>query len=263
MEKTRRFERVYFDANTLKKGIEKFNEISKYEKKYDFQFLSIWFNDESWLHDNLEEFYSDFRKDSYLSTLKLACNKYRLEISTNKTHHVTDVTAAAPTRQEIEMILELFENSWKMFYEELTEEEIQKNKPIIFIGHGRNAQWKDLKDHLHEKHSYQVEFYEIGERAGHTIRDVLESMLVKSSFAILVMTGEDKFDEQLRARQNVIHEVGLFQGRLGFNKAIVLLEEGTEEFSNIHGINQIRYKKNSIKETFGDVLAVLKREFNN
>ena len=30
----------------------------------------------------------------------------------------------------------------------------------------------------------------------------------------------------VKARMNVIHEVGLFQGRLGFERAIVLLEEG-------------------------------------
>ena len=35
---------------------------------------------------------------------------------------------------------------------------------------------------------------------------------------------------------NVIHEVGLFQGRLGANKAIILLEDGCEEFSNIQGL---------------------------
>jgi hypothetical protein len=35
------------------------------------------------------------------------------------------------------------------------------------------------------------------------------------------------------------HEVGLFQGRLGFEKAIVLLEDGCEEFSNIKGLVQM------------------------
>ena len=76
------------------------------------------------------------------------------------------------------------------------------------------------------------------------------------------MTGEDTMEDgTVRARQNVIHETGLFQGRLGFTKAIVLKEAGTEEFSNLHGVNQIRYSKGNIKETFGDVLAVLKREF--
>jgi predicted nucleotide-binding protein len=89
-------------------------------------------------------------------------------------------------------------------------------------------------------------------------------MLEISSFAILVMTGEDQqSDGSMRARQNVIHEIGLFQGKLGFSKAIVLKEDGTEEFSNINGVHQIRYSRGNIKETFGDVLAVLRREFGD
>lgn len=135
-------------------------------------------------------------------------------------------------------------------------------KPRLFIGHGNSEQWRDLKDHLHDKHNYDVEAYEIGARAGHAIRDILEDMLSKSSFAILVMTGEDKDEKgNLRAKQNVIHELGLFQGKLGFSRVIILLEEGTEEFSNIHGIHQLRYGKLHIKETFGEILATLKREF--
>jgi predicted nucleotide-binding protein len=87
-------------------------------------------------------------------------------------------------------------------------------------------------------------------------------MLSNSSFALLVMTGEDEMsDGGLRARQNVVHEAGLFQGRLGFARAIVLLEAGAEEFSNIHGIEQIRFDKGRIKETFGDVVATIRREF--
>ena len=52
-------------------------------------------------------------------------------------------------------------------------------------------------------------------------------MLDESSFALLVLTVEDKIsDGSLQARQNVIHEAGLFQGNLGFNRAMILLEEG-------------------------------------
>jgi len=89
----------------------------------------------------------------------------------------------------------------------------------------------------------------------------LEEMLDSSSFALLVMTGEDETkDGKTLARQNVVHEAGLFQGKLGFSRAIILLEDGTEEFSNIHGLQQIRFSKGRIRESFGDVLAVLKRE---
>jgi predicted nucleotide-binding protein len=135
--------------------------------------------------------------------------------------------------------------------------------PRVFIGHGRSQQWRDLKDHLHEQHGYSVEAYEIGARAGHVIRDILEEMMKSSSIAFLVMTGDDETSEgKLRARQNVVHEIGLFQGRLGFSRAIVLLENGVEEFSNLQGIHQIRYSQGHIKETFGDVLATLRREFS-
>lgn len=135
-------------------------------------------------------------------------------------------------------------------------------KPKIFIGHGGSQQWRDLKDHLQDQHGYEIISYETGSRAGHAIRDIIVELLGKSSFAILVMTGEDDMaDGTIRARQNVIHEIGLFQGRLGFTKAIVLKEDGTEEFSNIHGVHQIRYSRGNIKETFGDVLATLNKEF--
>lgn len=85
-------------------------------------------------------------------------------------------------------------------------------------------------------------------------------MANKSTFALLVMSAEDELPTgEFRARQNVIHEIGLFQGKLGFNKAIVLMEHGVEEFSNIYGVQQIRYS--NISETFGEVLATINREF--
>lgn len=68
-------------------------------------------------------------------------------------------------------------------------------------------------------------------------------------------------DKTSRARQNVVHETGLFQGRLGFARAVVLVEEGVEGFSNLNGIQQIQFSQDNIREAFGDVLATIKREF--
>jgi predicted nucleotide-binding protein len=131
----------------------------------------------------------------------------------------------------------------------------------IFIGHGRSKACEELKSHLQDKHGYKVEAFESGERAGHAVCDILEDMLNCSSLAFLVLTGEDETaDGGIRARQNVIHETGLFQGRLGFSRAIVLLEEGVETFSNNHGIQYISFARGAIRSTFGDVLAVIKRE---
>ena len=90
-------------------------------------------------------------------------------------------------------------------------------------------------------------------------------MLDTSSFALLLLTAEDVHaNGEMHARENVIHELGLYQGRrgrLGFLRAIALVEDGVREFSNILGINQIRFPKGMVRSTFGDVLATVQREF--
>jgi predicted nucleotide-binding protein len=93
------------------------------------------------------------------------------------------------------------------------------------------------------------------------IRDVLDGLLGQASLAVLVMTGEDESpDGTLRARQNVIHEIGLFQGRLGFTRAIALVEEGVETFSNLQGVNHVKFACGHIDGTVGHVLATIRRE---
>ena len=71
--------------------------------------------------------------------------------------------------------------------------------------------------------------------------------------ALLVLTAEDEqADGRKVARLNVVHEVGLFQGRLGFERAIVLLKDGCEEFSNIEGLSQIRFPSATLRATRGE-----------
>lgn len=265
MEKSRTFKRVFFDQNIINDSLEHFKRLTSFNDHYDFLYLKISFENEAWHHDNLEEFFADYRKEYDYAHISIKLNEYNFELEAFKffNFNKTTVSITGKTRQEIETILTPFEANWKRFYTEPSKEETIKENPTIFLGHGRDPQWKELKDHLHEKHNFPVEAYEIGERAGHVIRDILESMMDNSSIAFLIMTGEDKVDKHFRARQNVIHEIGLFQGRLGFHRAIIILEEGTEEFSNINGVQQIRFKKGRIRETFGDILAVIKRESDN
>lgn len=86
-------------------------------------------------------------------------------------------------------------------------------------------------------------------------------MLDAAAIAFLVMTAEDEqVDGRMHARMNVVHEAGLFQGRLGFTKAILLIEEGCDEFSNVDGLGQIRFPKENIKAAFDEVRKVLERE---
>ncbi len=131
----------------------------------------------------------------------------------------------------------------------------------VFIGHGRSKEWIDLKDFIKDRMRLPWDEFNRIPVAGipNTVR--LSTMLDASAIAFLVLTGEDEMvDGGQQARMNVIHESGLFQGRLGFTKAIVMLEEGCAEFSNIEGLGQIRFPKKNIKAAFHDVQLVLERE---
>lgn len=250
MEKSLKLRGCNFDRKTLERAL---HEVKRLCPEAKFWSLSVEVPDGEWKHDQVEEFWADYRSSSGNAQLVFGGDRHAFSFLRMEAYTV--VTAKAPERQEVERVLSIIMDGSQAV-------PVIPEAPVIFIGHGHDPSWRDLKDHLADKHKYKVEAYEIGARAGHAVRDILQTMLRGSNFAILVMTGEDAMDNgKIHPRLNVVHEAGLFQGVLGFNRAIVLLEEGATEFSNICGIEQLRFEKGRIKETFGDLLAVINREF--
>jgi len=131
----------------------------------------------------------------------------------------------------------------------------------VFIGHGRSLVWRDLKDFISDRVRLPWDEFNRVPVAGVTNIARLSEMLDAAAIALIIMTAEDEqADGKLHARLNVVHEAGLFQGRLGFTKAILLVEDGCEEFSNVQGLGQIRFPKDNIKAVFEEIRRVLERE---
>jgi len=131
----------------------------------------------------------------------------------------------------------------------------------VFIGHGRSPAWRELKDFVQDRLHLPWDEFNRVPVAGVTNQARLSEMLDAAAVALVIMTAEDETAEgEMHARMNVIHEVGLFQGRLGFTKAIVLFEEGCQEFSNIQGLGQIRFPAGNMTACFEEVRKVLERE---
>ena len=270
MKKEKTYKDSVFAPEVITAAIKEINGLSG-RSAAKITHMHINLGGERWDYNSESEFYDDYREAfEYASfTAKTSNLTFQLECYGVRCSSVyTNVAITHDKRDVIQRVFQVFESKLPEAAVSAADKEIPRNPPhvarppTVFIGHGRSTQWKDLKDHLHELHGYPVQAYETGARAGHTIRDVLDHVLQTSSFAIIVHTAEDLLaDGKLQARPNVIHETGLFQGKLGFVRVAILLEDGAEDYSNLHGINQIRYSSGNIRETFGDVLAILRREF--
>lgn len=68
------------------------------------------------------------------------------------------------------------------------------------------------------------------------------------SFAFAIVTPDDEIKSTegnySQARPNVIFELGWFVGRLGKHRAVILLKEGTQIHSDIHGVSRIQFRDN-------------------
>jgi predicted nucleotide-binding protein len=255
MRRTRVYRDVRFRAETIKAAEQLFHEEAR-RKPNTFvvpaRIIQVSPTDTYEL-DTDEEFFDLYRGSDGEALYSKSASDLQLQVSYSG--RATKVTVQADTREKLLRICEPFEN-------DAPAAAVRVDAPAlrVFIGHGHSAAWRELKDHLTDQHGFETSAYEVGARAGHWIRDILESLLTDASFAILVMTAEDQTAANgVRARQNVVHELGLFQGKLGFARAIVVNERGVELFSNIDGLQRVEFGANNIREAFGDVVAALRQ----
>ncbi|RYG99956.1 MAG: hypothetical protein EON58_01965 [Alphaproteobacteria bacterium] len=120
----------------------------------------------------------------------------------------------------------------------------------VFIGHGRSNLWHQVASFLREDLGLKTDYFEKNSRAGEQVVTTLNGMLDRASYAVIVATADDEMGDQIRARQNVVHEVGLFQGRLGFDHVAVLRQNGIEDWSNLAGLLVLPFENQAIESTF-------------
>ena len=225
--------------------------------------FEVWTSEEQWTFESVEEALAEYRKGCIRAYFKASVSVKNSYLEFQYLGYCTNIAISFPERAEVERVFGVFEENLSSSLIP----EVELNRRIedtvtIFIGHGRSSAWRDLKDHLQDKHKFRVSAFETGVRAGQSIQAILGEMVKESSLAFLVHTAEDADNTGLvHARENVVHETGLFQGRLGFSRAIILREDGCESFSNVAGTQELRFQPGNIQALFGDILAIIKREF--
>lgn len=159
-----------------------------------------------------------------------------------------------PLINNLDYALELHSN---MRIGERVDDKIKSNR--IFISHGRSEEWRKLQSYLEKDLKYTT--LELAQEAnlGRTILQKLYEEAKKCSISVIVMTGDDTSDTgETRTRENVMHEIGFFQGFYGLSNVVLLHEIGVNIPSNIHGLVYIPFPKDTIEATFGALHRELK-----
>ena len=120
----------------------------------------------------------------------------------------------------------------------------------VFLGHGRNQLYIQVARFIERELDVDTVILEEQANRGRTIIEKLEDETDNCHYAIIIVTAEDEqASGQMRARQNVIHEIGFCQGKFGRENVLVLRQDTVEEFSNISGIVYEPFQGDNIAST--------------
>ncbi|MEJ0084500.1 MAG: nucleotide-binding protein [Pseudomonadota bacterium] len=127
----------------------------------------------------------------------------------------------------------------------------------VFISHGRSNDWRAVQAFIEKDVCLATLELAQEPNMGRTIIEKLIDNSGRCDSAAIVMTGDDiAKPEEARVRENVMHEIGFFQGTYGRGAVVLLHEEGVNIPTNLSGVAYVPFPKGNIEAGF----HVLQRE---
>jgi predicted nucleotide-binding protein len=134
----------------------------------------------------------------------------------------------------------------------------------VFISHGRSNDWREVQIYIEK--DVRLATLELAQEpnAGQTIIEKLEKNASSCDSAVIVMTGDDiNAEGEVRARENVMHEIGFFQARYGRARVCFLHEESVTIPTNLSGVVYVPFPKGSVSASFGVLIRELGAMYRN
>jgi predicted nucleotide-binding protein len=162
-------------------------------------------------------------------------------------------------RAQLERLARTLDQAFEIrSHSELAAPAAAPGEPRVFISHGRADDWREVQAFIEKDVGIKTLELEQVPNLGRTVLEKLRQEAERCTSAVIVMTGDDvDADGRIRARENVLHEIGYFQGKYGLSAVCLLHEEGTNIPSNIHGLVYIPFPKGTVRATFGALIREL------
>jgi hypothetical protein len=127
--------------------------------------------------------------------------------------------------------------------------------------HDGNPQWQAVREFSERKcglPTYELSSVTVAE---HDLAELMREHLAQCSFAICLLSATGRASAgHSRVDQKIVHQAGILQGRYGFGRVAMLVEEGCEMFSNIAGLIRLDFPPGRVDSTFLELERVLQRE---
>ena len=114
----------------------------------------------------------------------------------------------------------------------------QDTNKKVFVVHGHNEAVNQEVARTIEKLGLQAIILREQPNQGDTIIEKFEKYAKQVNFAVVILTADDLIngDNNFRARQNVVFEMGYFVGALGRKNVMFLLQDKVEKPGDIDGV---------------------------
>jgi predicted nucleotide-binding protein len=221
---------------------------------------------ESFLADEVEHYFKSALKQ--LKTLKFELDELYDDFAEFPVEPLVHAGAESPRRypraqlerlvRDIDEIFEIRANSELEQPASANAAKAAEARPRrVFITHGRSSDWREVQAYIEKDVALKTMELAQEPNLGRTVIEKLFDGAEQCNSAVIVMTGDD-IDEggQARARENVMHEIGFFQGKYGRSRVCLLHEEGVSIPTNLGGVVYVPFPKGLVSAGF----HVLQRE---
>jgi len=131
------------------------------------------------------------------------------------------------------------------------------NPRKVFLVHGHDeANTLKLQAMLRDRFKLEPVVMSRAAGKGRTLIEKFEQLATECAFAFVLLTPDDDVSagggEYTQARPNVTFELGWFYGRLGRERVVMLLKEGTKIHSDLDGVSRIQFIR-SVEEKIVEI----------
>lgn len=147
MKRETSFKRTLFPPHIIREALETLFTMQAIEK-ISGRLLSVEVGKDKWTYDSIEQFLADYPRQTGYARAHISYEKQQLILTFSYSN--TTIEIEASTHGPINATFSVFERAADACKLPPLPEPPKpiKPPPVVFVGHGRSALWRDLKDHL-------------------------------------------------------------------------------------------------------------------